>query len=178
MKKFLLSAAFIIAFGAYVTYNYMTSTTNAQQPVTVQASTGTSPASAVTFPTSSTTTAGGSVPPTSAPAQTPTPTPVAPKPVQTGMYVDGSYTGSVADAYYGNIQVEATISGGKLTDVTFLQYPNDRSTSREINQRAMTQLKAEAIQSQSATVDGVSGASDTSLAFEQSLASALSQAKA
>ncbi len=28
-------------------------------------------------------------------------------------YKDGSYTGSVADAYYGYIQVRAIISGGK-----------------------------------------------------------------
>jgi uncharacterized protein with FMN-binding domain len=74
--------------------------------------------------------------------------------------------------------VKATISGGKLTDVTFLQYPNDRNTSVYINQQAMPQLRAEALQAQSAKVDGVSGASDSSAAFVQSLASALAKAKA
>lgn len=111
------------------------------------------------------------------PTPTPTPTP-APVPKPTGQYVDGSYTGSVADAYYGLVQVRATVSGGKLTDVAFLQYPNDRSTSREINSQAMPLLKQEALQAQSANVDGVSGASDTSAAFVQSLSSALSKAKA
>ena len=91
-------------------------------------------------------------------------------------YKDGTYTGSVADAFYGNIQVEATIQNGKITAVRFLQYPNDRPNSIAINQQAMPLLQQEAIKAQSAHVDGVSGASDTSQAFVQSLSSALSQA--
>jgi len=92
-------------------------------------------------------------------------------------YKDGTYTGSAADAFYGNIQVQATISGGKITNVTFLQYPNDRGQSVEINQQADPELAQEAIQGQSANVDIVSGATDTSDAFIQSLTSALNQAK-
>ncbi|MGH7193096.1 MAG: FMN-binding protein [Candidatus Saccharimonadales bacterium] len=91
-------------------------------------------------------------------------------------YKDGTYTGSVADAFYGNIQVQATIQGGKITGVKFLQYPNDRPNSVAINQQAMPYLQQEAIQAQSANVDGVSGATDTSIAFKQSLSAALSQA--
>jgi uncharacterized protein with FMN-binding domain len=94
----------------------------------------------------------------------------------TGAYKDGSYTGTAADASYGMIQVKAIISGGKLTDVQFLQYPNDRNQSIMINNAAMPLLKQEAIQAQSATVDIVSHATDSSMAFQQSLASALSQA--
>lgn len=101
-----------------------------------------------------------------------------PTPVQSsGQYKDGTYTGSVADAFYGNIQVQATIQNGKITDVQFLQYPNDRGTSIEINTQAMPYLKQEAIAAQSANVDIVSGATQSSLAFQQSLGSALSQAK-
>ncbi len=92
-------------------------------------------------------------------------------------YKDGQYTGSVADAYYGYIQVKVTISGGKISDVVFLQYPNDRENSVFINQQAMPYLKQEAIQAQSAKVDVVSGATDTSMAFVQSLTTALSQAQ-
>ena len=94
----------------------------------------------------------------------------------TGSYKNGTYTGSVADAFYGNIQVQVTISGGKITDVVFLQYPSDRRTSQMINSQAMPLLKEEAIQAQSAQVSGVSGASATSGAFIQSLQDALSQA--
>jgi len=94
----------------------------------------------------------------------------------TATYKDGSYTGSVADAFYGNIQVRVTVSGGKITDVAFLQYPNDRSNSIFINQQAMPLLKQEAIQAQTNHVDIISGATDTSMAFNQSLAAALTQA--
>ena len=45
-----------------------------------------------------------------------------------------------------------------------------------INSRAMPILISEAIQSQDANVDTVSGASDTSAAFRQSLTTALNQA--
>jgi uncharacterized protein with FMN-binding domain len=111
---------------------------------------------------------------------------VAPPPVQstsptvngtTVAYKDGQYTGQSADAYYGNIQVKVTIQGGKISNVEFLQYPSDRSTSVRINSQAMPFLKQEAIQAQSANVDGVSGATDTSQAFIQSLTSALKTAQ-
>ena len=92
-------------------------------------------------------------------------------------YRDGTYTGSVADAYFVNLQVSATISAGKISDVAFLQYPNDRGTSIEINTQAMPMLKSEAIQSQNADVNIVSGATQTSVAFKESLASALAQAR-
>ena len=93
------------------------------------------------------------------------------------MYADGSYTGSVADAYYGSVQVQVIVQSGKVATVNFLQYPSDRSTSRYINGQAMPILQSEAIQAQSANVDIVSGATDTSMAFQQSLANALAQAK-
>jgi len=97
-------------------------------------------------------------------------------PVQSGTYKDGVYKGSVADAYYGFIQVQATITGGKITDVQFLKYPNDRSTSIMINKQAIPYLRQEAIKSQSAKVDIVTGATQSSIAFRQSLASALAKA--
>jgi uncharacterized protein with FMN-binding domain len=91
-------------------------------------------------------------------------------------YKDGQYTGNATDAYYGMVQVRAVVSGGKITDVVFLNYPQDRRTSVLINQQAMPILKSEAITAQSASVNIVSGATDTSSAFISSLASALNQA--
>jgi uncharacterized protein with FMN-binding domain len=93
------------------------------------------------------------------------------------LYKDGEYTGPATDAYYGNIQVKAIIHSGKLTDVKFLQYPHDHRESIEINTGAMPILTQEAITAQSAEVDGITRATDTTNAFKQSLASALSQAK-
>ncbi|SRR5260221_10710473 len=112
--------------------------------------------------------------PTFQPAPTNPPAPTAtPK----GTYRDGQYTGSVADAFYGNVQVRAIIQGGKLTDVQWLDYPRDRRTSQEINFQATPWLKQEAIQAQSAQVDFISGATLTSQAFVESLQYALNQAK-
>ena len=91
-------------------------------------------------------------------------------------YKDGTYTGSVADAYYGNVQVSVTINSGKITNVKFLQYPNSHPTSVFINQQAMPYLKQETIQSQNSNVQLISGATFTSQAFVQSLQSALSKA--
>ncbi|MFA6076516.1 MAG: FMN-binding protein [Candidatus Paceibacterota bacterium] len=94
-----------------------------------------------------------------------------------GTFRNGEYVGSVADAYYGYVQVKAVITNGKLSDVIFLDYPQSRSTSVRINSYAMPILKREAIIAQSANVDAVSGASATSPAFVKSLTSALNQAR-
>lgn len=101
-----------------------------------------------------------------------------PKPLQSqqGKYKDGQYTGVVTDAYYGNIQVKAVINNGHITDVIFLDYPQSRGQSIEINNYAMPILTSETIKIQSANIDIVSGATATSQAFIQSLQSALNQA--
>ncbi len=105
----------------------------------------------------------------------PVPAPVVKKPL--GQYADGTYIGDPADAYYGTIQVAAIIKNGVLADVQFLQHPSDRNTSVRINNRAMPILRQEAISAQSGNVNIVSGATDSSQAFQLSMSSALAQAK-
>lgn len=78
--------------------------------------------------------------------------------------------------FYGFVQVRATITDGKLTDVTFLSYPTKQRESIQINQYAMPRLVQQALASQSAQVSGVSGATDTTIGFQESLAAALAQA--
>lgn len=92
-------------------------------------------------------------------------------------YKDGTYTGGVADAQWGYVQVKIIIANGRMTDVRFVQYPNDRNRSIMINQYADPILDQEAIQAQSGQVDVISGATDTSFAFMESLGDALSQAQ-
>jgi len=92
-------------------------------------------------------------------------------------YKDGGFTGQVYDAYYGNVQVKAIITGGQIVSVDVLQYPKDRRTSRYINSQALPILKDEVITAQDIQVDMVSGATLTSEAFVRSLKSALKQAK-
>jgi uncharacterized protein with FMN-binding domain len=113
----------------------------------------------------------------SSPTKTVTPEPTATSPAQ-GAYADGTYTGSLADANWGDVEVQAIVANGQISDVQFLTYPDHRSRSRSINDRAMPVLIQEAIESQQADVDVVTGATDTSDAFIQSLASALNQAHA
>ena len=108
-------------------------------------------------------------------AAPPADTPVPPAAVASG-YKDGQYTGDVADAYYGTVQVKVTIKQGKIVDVQFLDYPHDRRRSADINSQAMPWLQQEAIQAQSAQVDLIGGATLTSEAFVESLQVALQKA--
>ncbi len=116
---------------------------------------------------------------------TPTPTPGnssgnTPTPSSSSTtYKDGTYTGNTvqADRGYGPIQVKAVISGGKLTDVIFLQMPGEGfGHTQEVTDFAKPLLKQEAIAVQSSQVDIVSGATQDTEAFQKSLASALAQA--
>lgn len=108
-------------------------------------------------------------------AATPTLQPVVNNPG--ALYKDGTYTGSEADAYFGLVQVQAVIQNGKITSVNFLEYPNHRRTSVQINTQVMPWLQQEAIQAQSAQVDLISGATLTSQAFAESLRVALDSAR-
>jgi uncharacterized protein with FMN-binding domain len=94
-----------------------------------------------------------------------------------GQYKDGTYTGSVADAVYGQLQVVATISGGMITNITWPVYPNNPGHTSQVSATALPALEQEAIAAQSANVNIVSGATQDSEAFQQSLAAALAQAK-
>lgn len=163
MKKFILSIFIILSFGFYVIWQ------NLKNPADNSVA-----STEVVSPTKNTNTVTKSNPKPVTVVKTPTPVVVSKK---NGLYNDGEYVGNSVDAYYGNVQVKVVISGGKLTDVVFLDHPQDRGTSIRINNYAMPLLKQEAIQAQSANINGVSGASATSPAFIESLKSALDQAK-
>lgn len=115
------------------------------------------------------------------PQETVNPTGFQPTPTPTvkvaGKFRDGSYDGTVEDAFYGNLQVRAIIKNGRLADVVPLLYPNDNRTSISINTQAIALLRDEAVNAQSAQVDIISGASDSSPAFSRSLAQALKKAQ-
>lgn len=112
-------------------------------------------------------------------AATPTTSAAASPSATAGVYKDGIYTSSViqTDRGYGPVQIKLTISGGKITDVAFVQYPNMPGHTLEVSQQAMPILKQEAITGQGANVDVISGATQTSQAFQQALQNALAMAK-
>ena len=85
-------------------------------------------------------------------------------------------SGDTINTRWGPVQVSAVIQGTKLVDVQVDQYPNERQRSVDINDQALPLLHDEAMQAQSANMDGVSGATYTTQGYEQSLQSALDKA--
>lgn len=161
MKKLFLSALLIFTFAIYILHDRKEESESAQ----------------LAIPSPTSVPQANTPQPTTMLSNTPSDTPVPPTHTSAGRYKDGTYAGIVADAFYGNVEVQATIQSGKITDVQFLQFPSDRRTSREISAQAMPLLKQEAIVAQNEQVDIVSGATQTSLGFRKSLQSALDQAK-
>jgi uncharacterized protein with FMN-binding domain len=94
-----------------------------------------------------------------------------------GSYKDGIFTGPTVDVIYGLVQVQVVIQNGKISNVKFLQYPNDRRTSVAINTQVMPWLTQEALQAQNANVSLITGATLTSEGFVNSLQAALLSAK-
>lgn len=84
--------------------------------------------------------------------------------------------GPVVDTRYGSVQVEITVENGRLTDVVALQLPDDDRRSAQISTRAEPVLRSEALAAQSASIDGVSGATYTSDGYARSLQAALDAA--
>lgn len=150
IRKFFLSAFVVISFIAYALEKKVSI------PVT-GAAVPTLPAPTAVFNT---------VPPTTGSSQS----------AGSG-YKDGTYTGPSVYVNWGYVQVQATVQSGQLSNVQVVQYPNERRTSVRINSFAVPELQQEAIQAQSANVDIITGATLTSEGFQQSLQSALDQAK-
>jgi uncharacterized protein with FMN-binding domain len=86
--------------------------------------------------------------------------------------------GAVEQTQYGPMQVQVTLAGQKITNVTVLQRTNDGSESDQIDSFAIPKLTSETLAAQSAKIDAVSGASYTSSGYIQSLQSALDKAGA
>jgi len=84
-----------------------------------------------------------------------------------------TYAGAPATSRYGNVQVQITVSDGRVTAATVLEAPNRNPRDVEANARAVPILNREVLDAQSADIDMVSGATVTSTAYIQSLQSAL-----
>ena len=89
-----------------------------------------------------------------------------------------TYTGTAIQTRYGAVQVQVTISNGKITGVTTLQAPSGDPHSSSVSAAATPVLASEALAAQSAKIDTVSGATFTSQGYLASLQSALDQAAA
>ncbi|WP_458244493.1 FMN-binding protein [Streptomyces sp. MAI_2237] len=85
-------------------------------------------------------------------------------------------TGTTAQTKYGPVQVRITLTGGRITAASAVQYPDETARSKDINATAVPQLNQETLQAQCARIDTVSGATYTSAGYKQSLQSALDKA--
>ena len=85
-------------------------------------------------------------------------------------------TGAVETTMYGPMQVKVTLEGKKITNVSVVQETNDGQESQQIDSFSIPKLTAETLTAQSARIDTVSGATQTSEGYIGSLQSALDQA--
>jgi uncharacterized protein with FMN-binding domain len=96
-------------------------------------------------------------------------------PAPTAATATTTVTGSTIPTRYGDVAVQITVAGGRITDIQAVALPA-RGRSGEISDYVAPILASEALQAQSANIDIISGATYTSLAYTKSLQSALDQA--
>lgn len=121
-----------------------------------------------------TTTKSANTPAASTPVAS-TPTPVkSTAPAPTTPKVSGTFTGSVVNVNYGNVQVQITVVNGKITDAQALQAPNGRSD--RYTAYALPILRSQTLAAQGSNIQGASGASYTSYGWYTSLQAALAKA--
>lgn len=85
-------------------------------------------------------------------------------------------TGDSVQTRWGAVQVRITVKDGKIASSEAIAYPNNNGHDVRINAYAVPILNQQAVDAQSAKLDGVSGATVTSGGYQQSLQSALDRA--
>lgn len=87
-------------------------------------------------------------------------------------------TGSLVNYGYGALSVSVTETGSKITNITIATLDDGGNfRSQSIDQQAIPLLEQQALQAQTANIQGISGATYTSQGFASSLSSALQQLK-
>jgi uncharacterized protein with FMN-binding domain len=84
-------------------------------------------------------------------------------------------TGSSVDTQFGPVQVQVTVTNGKVTAATAVNYPQGNPRDAQINAYAVPALNDEAAQAGNANISIISGATYTSEGYIQSLQSALNK---
>jgi uncharacterized protein with FMN-binding domain len=85
-------------------------------------------------------------------------------------------TGDSVDTRWGPVQVQITVTNGKVSKANAVVYPSGNSRDQEINAFAIPTLNQEAVSAGNAKIDMVSGATVTSTGYVGSLQSALDKA--
>jgi uncharacterized protein with FMN-binding domain len=111
------------------------------------------------------------------PPVTGTPDPGAAPPIPTGTHLeDGDYESDKVTFEWGDLRTRILVTGGKITTVQIMSYPDHRSQSLYLIQLADPILTSEVIKSQQSKVDVVSSATNTSIAFQDAIAGAIIKA--
>lgn len=113
---------------------------------------------------------------TSAASAQPTPSPTAKVVAATPKPTTQTFTGPIVNDQFGGVQATVTVTGNRITDVSITAPQNDPH-SAGINSQAVPMLRSETLQAQSANVNTISGATETSDAYLQSLQSAITKAR-
>ena len=74
---------------------------------------------------------------------------------------------------YGELEVKVIAKGNRITNVETVMDQSFDPRSQQINDEAVPILRQQALSAQSANIDGVSGATYTSAAYQESLQAAL-----
>lgn len=82
-------------------------------------------------------------------------------------------TGPQVALTHGIVQVQVTVTDGRIVDVVALQLPHDNPHSWDESTAAAATLRSEALGAQSANINIVSGATYTSRGYARSLQAAL-----
>jgi len=85
-------------------------------------------------------------------------------------------TGDSVDTQWGPVQVQITVTNGKVTKANAVAYPTENPRDQQINAYAIPALNQEAVSAGSAQIDMISGATVTSTGYLGSLQSALDKA--
>lgn len=92
-------------------------------------------------------------------------------------YKNGSYESDVAETLYGDVQISIVITDGRISDVEYLKMPGiDDGRTIQLTEMSRPLLEKTTLEKQSDQIDFVTGATSTSIGYQESLQSALDKA--
>ena len=150
-------------------------TTQAPTPSQSATSTATNKAAPTKTTAAKPTSAATATNSASTPAATQTQTQSAtPAPTPTAKTISGDFAGPVVNTRYGNVQVEISVTNGKITNAKALLAPTGKND--KYTRFAIPVLKQQTLAAQSTDIQGASGASYTTYGWRLSLQGAMAKA--
>lgn len=112
--------------------------------------------------------------PTALPPATSPPATIGPR--RSAGVANGWFGGPTVNTKFGPVQVTVKLVAGRIADVQAVQLPGPAALSRKISAYVAPTLRQEVLNSQSARIDAVSGATYTAQGYQRSLQAALDSA--